>query len=129
MSPKSPAKPTDAELEILQILWEKSPETVKYVHRKINETKPVVYTTTLKLMQIMTKKQLLRRMGEGRKHVYEPVIKRGETQTAMINKLINNVFNGSASRLVMQVLGHHKPSEEELTEIQRFIENLEREEK
>ena len=128
MSPKIPAKPTEAELEILQILWEKNPESVKYVHGKINEKKPVVYTTTLKLMQIMTGKQLLKRIGSGRKHVYKPLVKKRETQTALLNKLIDNVYNGSASRLVMQVLGQHKPSEEELIEIQKYIKNLEQEE-
>jgi BlaI family penicillinase repressor len=126
---KNAPKPTDGELEILQILWEKSPASVKYVHEKINQKHPVVYTTTLKLMQIMTEKQLLKRTGEGRKHLYQPVFEKKETQSVLIHKLINSAFNGSASKLVMQVLGRHKPTEEELIEIQNYIKKLEQEEK
>ena len=129
MDNKNAPKPTDGELEILQILWEKSPASVKYVHTRINERRPVVYTTTLKLMQIMTEKQLLKRTGEGRKHLYQPVFEKKETQSVLIHKLINSAFNGSASKLVMQVLGRHKPTEEELIEIQNYIKKLEQEEK
>jgi len=119
-------KPTAAELEILQILWEYDSATVKFVHEKINHKKDVGYTTTLKIMQNMAAKKIVRREPDGKKHVYMPVLKQQETQNLLIDKFLNATFSGSASKLVMQVLGNHKTSKEELKRIRELIKKLEK---
>ncbi len=118
-------KPTESELEILQILWEKGPLPVKDVNEEQNKGKEVGYTTTLKLMQIMNEKGFLTRSKEGRGHVYAPAIEKDDTRQQYLDKLLFGVFGGSASNLVMQVLGNHKTSEDELKEIKEYIEKLE----
>lgn len=118
-------KPTAAELEILQILWECDSATVKFVHEKINHKKDVGYTTTLKIMQNMAAKKIVRRKPDGKKHIYMPVLKQQETQNLLIDKFLNATFSGSASKLVMQVLGNHKTSKEELKRIRELIKKLE----
>ena len=119
--------PTPAELEILKILWLKHPETVRYVYEQLNKTKEVGYTTALKLMQIMTEKNFLKRHGKGRRHTYSPTVKQEHMQQKLLDKFLNSAFGGSASKLVLQTLGNYKPSEKELTEIKNLIEKLERE--
>jgi len=119
-------KPTAAELEILQILWEYDSATVKFVHEKINHKKDVGYTTTLKIMQNMAAKKIVRRKPDGKKHIYMPVLKQQETQNLLIDKFLNATFSGSASKLVMQVLGNHKTSKEELKRIRELIKKLEK---
>ena len=128
MSDKNLKGPTQAELEILQILWKKYPSTVKYVHEELNKTKKVGYTTALKLMQIMTGKKLLIRHGEGRKHTYTPAQKKEPMQQKLLDKFLNRTFGGSASHLVLQALGQYKPSKEELAEIKDLIKSIEEEE-
>lgn len=118
-------KPTTAELEILQILWEYKSATVRFVHEKINQKKDVGYTTTLKIMQNMAAKNIVRREPDGKKHVYIPVLKQEETQNLLIDKFLNTAFSGSASNLVLQVLGNHKTSKEELKRIRELIKKLE----
>ena len=118
-------KPTAAELEILQILWRYKSATVKFVHEKINKSKNVGYTTTLKIMQNMASKNMVGRQQEGRSHVYIPLLKKEETQELLLDKFLNSAFAGSASTLVMQVLGNHRTSNQELKKIKELIQKLE----
>lgn len=117
-------KPTAAELEILQILWKYKSATVKFVHEEINHKKNVGYTTTLKIMQNMAAKNIVRRELNGKSHIYIPVLKQEETQNLLLNGFLETAFSGSASKLVMQVLGNHKPSKEELKQIKELINKL-----
>lgn len=122
---KEKIKPTEAEMEILKILWENGPSTVKEINVIQNKTKDVGYTTTLKIMQIMMEKKLLTRKSQGRSHIYKPAIKQSDTQKKLMNQLINSAFGGSASKLVMQALGNHNASKEELEEIKSMIDKIE----
>lgn len=117
--------PTPAELEILNVLWSKEPLTVKEIHEQLAEKKDVGYTTILKIMQNMTAKKLLTRTLVGRSHVYSTVYKKEDTQRTLLNRFIDTAFGGSASSLVMQLLGNKKTSEEELQEIKAIIKQLE----
>jgi predicted transcriptional regulator len=121
-----PLKPTDSELEILNILWEKGPSTVREVHAILEKNKEAGYTTTLKLMQIMHDKQLLRRDTGAKSHVYTANISQEKTQGQIVKRLIDNVFNGSATQLVMQALGHHKADAGELDEIRKYLDEVEK---
>ncbi len=118
-------KPTESEMEILNVIWDKGQATVREVHDVLEAQKQSGYTTTLKLMQIMFEKGLLEREATGKSHVYKAVIKREEAQGQMLQRMIDNVFSGSASQLVMQALGHHKSSPEELEEIRNYLKTLE----
>jgi predicted transcriptional regulator len=118
-------RPTAAELEILQVLWKYKSATVRFVHDKINQKKNVGYTTTLKIMQNMANKKMVRREQNGRSHVYIPLLKKEQTQGLLLDKFLDSAFGGSASTLVMQVLGNHRTSEEELTQIKKLIQKLE----
>ncbi len=120
-------KPTDAELEILQVLWENGPSSVRFVNEQLGERKEVGYTTTLKLMQIMHEKNLVRRNTDARSHIYEAAIERDETQRNLLGTFVDNVFSGSAMNLVMQALGNHKASRDELDQIKALIEKMENE--
>ena len=124
MSPKRP-EPTAAELEIFQILWENGPSTVGYVNEKLNETRKVGYTTTLKLMQIMAEKGLARRDVSKRAHVYSSRASADQTQKKLLANLMDRAFQGSASRLVMQALSTRKATDEELAEIRRLLDEME----
>lgn len=126
MSKKQNNKPTDAELEILQVLWNEGPSSVRHVNERMNEKREIGYTTTLKLMQIMLEKGLVSRNTETRSHVYSAAIGQGETQANLLDKFVDNVFRGSAASLVMQALGNHEPSSEELDEIKKLIEEIEK---
>lgn len=119
-------KPTESELEILNILWEKGPCTVREVHEVLEKSKEAGYTTTLKLMQIMHDKTLLKRDATNKSHVYTANVSQEKTQGQLVQRMIDNVFNGSASQLVMQALGHHKASNEELEEIKKYLEEMEK---
>ncbi len=121
-------KPTDAELEILKVVWENGPSTVKFVNEKMNENRLVGYTTTLKTMQIMFEKELLGRDRSGRSHTYKALRKEDETQSLMLDKVLDTVFSGSASKLVMQALTSGKTTAQEIEEIKKFIEKMEGEE-
>jgi BlaI family transcriptional regulator, penicillinase repressor len=122
-------KPTDSELEILNILWEKGPSTVRDVHEVLEKSKAAGYTTTLKLMQIMHEKGLLKRDATSKSHVYTANVSQEKTQGQLVKRMIDNVFNGSASQLVMQALGNHKPSSAELNEIRKYLEEMEKKNK
>ncbi|MEJ5962831.1 BlaI/MecI/CopY family transcriptional regulator [Pedobacter immunditicola] len=117
-------KPTESELEILQILWEKGDCTVRDVHEILEQSKDAGYTTTLKLMQIMHEKGLVSRDTSAKTHIYRALVNQQKTQEQLVNKMINNVFNGSASRLVMQALGNHSASKEEIDSIKEYLEKL-----
>ncbi len=119
-------KPTDSELEILNILWEKGPCTVREVHEVLEKSKEAGYTTTLKLMQIMHDKNLLKRDATNKSHIYTANISQEKTQGQLVKRMIENVFNGSASQLVMQALGQHKSNNDELQEIKRYLEEIEK---
>jgi len=129
MSENQNIKPTTAELEILQILWEKGEVTVKEVNEEINKRKETGYTTTLKTMQIMFEKGLVERKKDGRSHIYSATIKKEKTQQLLLDKILDTAFGGSASKLVMQALGNKKATKEELQEIKELINKLERESK
>ena len=121
-------KPTNAELEILKIVWENGPSTVKFVNERLNKKRKVGYTTTLKTMQIMFEKELLARDRSGRSHTYNALRKENETQSLMVDKILDTVFGGSASKLVMHALSSSKTSAKEIEEIKKFIEKMEDEE-
>jgi BlaI family transcriptional regulator, penicillinase repressor len=120
-------RPTDAELEILGILWETGTATVRQVNAQLEtQGKNVGYTTTLKMMQIMTEKGLLARTMEGRLHVYKPLIQSGPAKNALIDRIAQAAFGGSSTRLVLQALGHYKASREELQEIRDLLDEIEK---
>ena len=118
-------KPTDSELEIMQILWEHGPLTVRQVNEEMNRYRKVGYTTTLKIMQIMADKKLLSRDTANRSHVYAPEISPEEVQTDVLNHILKTVFRGNNSSLIMQALGNHRVSESELEQIKRLIQTME----
>ncbi len=126
MNNKNNYRPTDAELEILVILWEKGPSTVRDVNEAANLRKKVGYTTTLKLLQIMTEKGLAVRDENNRTHVYSAAVSRDEAQNLLLDRLLVSTFGGSASRMVMQLLGNHPPDDKELEEIKRLINELQK---
>ncbi|WP_066629527.1 BlaI/MecI/CopY family transcriptional regulator [Labilibacter marinus] len=117
--------PTAAELDILNILWKKEPLTVKEIHEHICKTKDVGYTTTLKIMQKMNTKGLLRREPNGKSHLYFSNYAKEETRGRLLDRFIDSAFAGSASSLVMQLLGNKTTSKEELNEIKQIIEQME----
>lgn len=118
-------KPTEAELEILQVLWEHGPSTVRFVNDLLSKQKNVGYTTTLKIMQIMADKHLLNRDTTGKTHIYKIAISQQKTQQQLIDKLMASAFGGSAMKLVMQALGNKKSTAAELNEIRAFLDQLE----
>ncbi len=121
----SKLKPTESELEILQVIWEFGSSTVRFINDRLNQNKKVGYTTTLKLMQIMTEKGILSRNTESRTHIYSSLITQDEAQQQMLDKLLKSVFGGSAKNLVIQALGNHKSTKTELEEIKKLIQELE----
>lgn len=118
-------EPTKAELEILQMLWLYGPSTVRFVNDKLNEdVRNVQYTSTLKLMQIMHAKGVLKRDDTNMKHVYYPAETEQKTKNYLLEKFMNSMFNGSASSLVMQLLGNKKTSKKELQLIKEMLDKL-----
>ena len=117
-------KPTESELEILQVLWAKGTATVREVHEVLSAFKDSGYTTTLKLMQIMHEKGLVKRDDSGKTHIYQPLITKERTQKQLLDKMVDSLFGGSATQLVMQALGNNAPSKDELNEIQQLLDNL-----
>lgn len=121
---QKPLKPTESELEILQVLWDKGQATVREVHEELARTKDIGYTTALKLLQIMFEKGLVSRDDSAKTHIYVPAVTREKTQKQLVGKMINTLFSGSPGQLVMQALGNHNASKEELDEIQKLIDSL-----
>ena len=124
MTTSQTPRPTESELEILQILWEKGACTVRDVHEVLERNKNAGYTTTLKLMQIMLEKGLVERDASAKTHIYKAVASQQKTEQHLVNKMIDNVFNGSAARLVMQALGNHQASKDELDAIKKYLDGL-----
>jgi len=118
-------KPTESELEILQVLWQNGPSTVRLVHDELSKTKEAGYTTTLKLMQIMAEKGMLAADKSSRSHVYRPVLEEETTQRELLDRFLDATFRGSASKLVMQALGNSKTSQKDLNEIRNLLDKLE----
>ncbi|MCP4220855.1 MAG: BlaI/MecI/CopY family transcriptional regulator [bacterium] len=125
MNGKSLVKPTESELEVLQVLWKNGPSTVRYVNDRLNEKKHVGYTTTLKIMQLMYEKNLLVRDASKRSHLYSTQAKEKETQGVLLDRFLETAFGGSAAKLVMQALGNHKASHEEISRIRQLLDNIE----
>ncbi|GAB4405323.1 MAG: BlaI/MecI/CopY family transcriptional regulator [Bacteroidia bacterium] len=115
-------KPTDGELEILQILWKTGPATVRQVNDALSQERLVGYTTTLKLMQIMHDKGLLARELDGKTHIYRALVSEDETRQQLVDRLLDSVFQGSAMKLALHALGSRPASQEELDEIRRFLD-------
>ena len=120
------ANPTKSELEILHVLWQHGPSTVRTVNEHLNEQREVNYSSTLKLMQIMESKGLLKRDTNDRSHVYRPAENPEKVQTQVVNGLRDLAFGGSTSRLVMRALGDGSATPDELEEIKRLIEKMQR---
>ena len=127
MKERPHARPTKAELEILQALWKRGPSTVRQVHEEIGRN--TGYTTVLKLMQILNEKGLVEREEAGRAHVYKALVSEKSTMSDFMRELVTRVFDGSPSRLVMQALGVGKTSREELAKIRTLIDELEKKQK
>jgi BlaI family transcriptional regulator, penicillinase repressor len=118
-------KPTSAELEILDVLWERQPSTVREVYEVLNARRPTVYTTVLKLLQIMHEKGLVERDDSAKAHVYRAKQSQGETQKTLVSDLLERAFRGSALKLVQHVLETKPASAEELAEIRQLINEAE----
>ena len=117
-------EPTKSELEILQVLWKHGPATVRFVNEKLNEKiRQVQYTTTLKLMQIMVEKNILRRNESQVKHIYEPLLAMELTKKVLLEKFVETVFNGSEAELLMQLLGNSNASKSELDAIRELLKD------
>lgn len=121
--PASP-RPTDAELAILRLLWERGPSTVRDIHALLNEQRPVGYTTVLKAMQIMNEKRLLVRDERQRTHVYRPAESGENTQRKLVGDLLDRAFGGSARALIQQALSARRTSPQELAEIRKLIDDF-----
>ena len=120
-------KPTQGELAILEALWKLGPSTVRQVNDLLNQQKkgkPVTYTTTLKFMQLMHKKGMLSRQKEGVGHIYAPMISEKENLQEKLDEIVEKTFSGSTMKLVMQILGNHKSTPEELKKIRQFLDDL-----
>ncbi len=124
MSSTKYIKPTESELEILQVLWERGLASVREVHEELSKTKEAGYTTTLKLMQIMNEKGLVKRDDSIKTHIYQPAVSKEKTQKHLLGKMINTLFGGSTTELVIQALGNHKASADELEEIQKLLTEM-----
>ncbi len=126
MSPKKTSiKPTDKELEILHILWEKGACSVKEVHEAMGGDQQNGYTTILKFLQIMFEKNIVSRQKSGKLHLYKAIATKENTKQQVIDKMIETVFEGSASQLVISALGNNKSSRAELMEIRKYLDQLE----
>ncbi|MCB9234026.1 MAG: BlaI/MecI/CopY family transcriptional regulator [Bacteroidia bacterium] len=119
------AKPTESELAILQVLWGRGPSTVREVNDELSLQREVGYTTTLKLLQIMFEKGIVQRDESSRSHVYAAAISREATRQDMVDHMLESAFGGSAAQLVMQALGNHAASAEELAQIRAYLDQLE----
>ena len=125
MGTSSAPTPTDSELSILQVLWRTGPSTVKVVHSEISDVRDTGYTTTLKLLQIMHKKRLVKRDDSGFAHVYRAAVQETHVQGSMLGDLVDRAFDGSVAGLTLRALALRKASPEELAEIRRIIDDLE----
>ena len=121
-------EPTKSELEILQVLWKHGPSTVRFVNDTLNEMKRAVqYTSTLKLMQIMAEKGILKRDESSMKHIYSPAMEEQKTKSFLLERFVDSMYNGSASSLMMQLLGNKKTSKKELQAIKDLLKKMDKE--
>ncbi|PUZ22465.1 Predicted transcriptional regulator [Chitinophaga costaii] len=118
--------PTRSELEILQVLWAHGPATVRFVNEELSKQKEVNYTTTLKLMQIMADKGILTRDETNMKHIYNVAEEEQKTKAHLLEKFVDALYKGSASSLVMQLLGNRQTSAEELNAIKDLLHQLDK---
>lgn len=126
MTKELPQKPTASELEILRVLWTRGPSTVREVHEALSEKKAMGYTTVLKLLQIMTAKGTVRRDERQRAHVYEACQPATETKRQLVSDVLQRVFEGSASELMIHALEGRRTSKKELEELRRLLDEYER---
>lgn len=129
MAKRTTPRPTDAELAILRVLWERGPSTVREVQEELNRTRPTGYTTVLKLLQIMTEKGLVTRDDSRRTHVYQARLAEEQTQRQLVSDLLERAFGGSSRKLVMQALAAKGASDTELAEIRQLLDELEEDKK
>lgn len=129
MTKRPQLRPSDAELEILQILWERGPSTVRDVWEQVKQNRDVGYTTILKQMQVMTEKGFLRADKAERSHVYKPQVSEGRVQNRLLKQLLKRAFRGSAHKLVVKALSRHKASTKELEEIRKLLDTLQERDK
>jgi len=121
------SEPTKSELEILQVLWEKGPSTVRMINDYLNDQKRAVqYTSTLKIMQLMTEKGMLTRDETQMKHIYHAAVEEQSTKGHLLEKFVETMYNGSSSNLLMQLLGNQKTSRKEIDEIRAMLDQLEK---
>ena len=119
-------KPTEAELEILALIWQYGPSNVRFINDQLNKKREVGYTTTLKIMQIMAEKELLKRDTSARTHIYDSMVSQTKMQKHLLKRFVDSAYRGSAMDLVMQALGNHKATKEELAEIKSLIKEIEK---
>ena len=124
---REPPRPTQSELEILAVLWDAGPATVREVQQELEARRPTGYTTVLKLLQIMTEKGLVRRDERERAHRYAPKLPREKTETQIVGDLLDRAFGGSSSRLVMRALSSRRATPEELDRIRELLNEIEEE--
>lgn len=122
MSKNDDKHPSEGELEILQILWDLEPATVRDIHDKLSQNKEVGYTTTLKQIQRMLDKGLVSRKAKGRSHLYTAVVKEAKVKQSLLDRLLNTAFKGSAVELIQHALGNAKPGTEEIEELEKLIQ-------
>jgi BlaI family penicillinase repressor len=122
----TPQKPTAAELDILHILWDRGPSTVRDVYDALSAKRELGYTTVLKLMQIMTAKGLVRRNEQQRAHVYEACLPAEKTKRQLAADTLDRVFDGSASQLMLHALAGHRSSKREIAELRKLLDEYER---
>jgi BlaI family transcriptional regulator, penicillinase repressor len=125
MNDKSPRRPTEAELELLRVLWERGPSTVREIHEAVRGAKETGYTTTLKILQRMTDKGLVRRDETRRSHVYSAVRRAEQTQRQLVRNLLRAAFGGAPAKLVVQALSEETVSADDLAEIRRLLDEIE----
>lgn len=126
MAGNSLPRPTEAELELLRVLWERGPSTVREIHDSLSDAKETGYTTTLKILQKMADKGLVHRDESERSHIYSAAIPAEKTQRQLVRDLLQRAFGGSPGQLVLQALSEKKASAEELAEIRRLLDRLDR---
>ncbi|HZY38233.1 MAG TPA: BlaI/MecI/CopY family transcriptional regulator [Mucilaginibacter sp.] len=119
--------PTKTEMDVLMILWKNGPSTVRFVHDKLNEQKDaVIYTSTLKLMQVMKEKGMLERDETNMKHIYSAALEESKVKGGMLDRFIDNMYNGSPSDLIVSLLGNDKTSADELQKIKSLLNNMDK---
>ena len=122
---KTIPRPTESELEILQVLWQRGPSTVRLVNDILNERREVGYTTTLKLLQIMLEKGMVTREDDSRQHTYAPVLNEEQAQSQLLDRFVDFAFGGSAAKLVLSALGKGTATRAELDQIQSLLNQIE----